>query len=522
MRFVPMRSSREGQDQPPEGPATRQAVNLRALPGQIAGLIAGNRLFAVALAAGAALRAVAMLGYPGVIWFPGDSYLYLGAALRPRPDLSKTTGYSFWLRLLEPFHSLLVVSGVQHLMGLAIAVMIYVPLRRARLPGWAATLVTLPVLLDGFEIQLEHMMMSETLFTFAVALGVTLLMWRDRPSWPVALLAGLLAGYAVLVRSVGLPVLVVFALYFLVRWRGWRPLVAVVAGCAIPVVAYAAWFHSVNGQYALTRSDGFYLFGRVSSFSECSAIKPPPDEQRLCYSMPPSKRQAPGQLVWVTPQAEKMPGGPVSPSNDKLLRDFDIRAITAQPLGYAGAIADGLKLAVQPERVPYPGAYTYNHYKFPYRSQHVPAGHSWIPGATAAQDVKTYAGVTHTPVERPYSSAMRIWQRYVFTYGPLFGALLLAGLAGVARRWRTLGGHGLLPTATAVVLLLFPIAAADFDYRYMLPVLPFACLAAGLAFAPASLGNRLPAGRVSTSGRPDDDRAPGSTGTGPQERAGVA
>src|SRR5215510_15138657 len=69
--------------------------------------------FIVALAAGAGLRLVAMIGYPGALWFAGDSYVYLGAALRPQPNLSNTTCNSVFLPALEPFPSPTLLAALQ-------------------------------------------------------------------------------------------------------------------------------------------------------------------------------------------------------------------------------------------------------------------------------------------------------------------------------------------------------------------------------------------------------------------------
>ncbi len=428
-------------------------------------LIQDNRLFAAAAGAGAGLRLVAMLGDPGVLWFPGDSYLYLGAALRPRPDLSKTVGYSFLLRVLDPLHSFVLVALLQHLMGLAIAVMMYVLARRARLPRWGATLCCLPVLLDGYEIQLEHMLMSETLFTSLIMIAVTIALWRDSQAGMHAAggaVAGLLTGCAVIVREAGIPLIVVLTGYFLVRWRGWLLPVAVAAGCLAPVAAYAAWFHSVNGQYTLNRATGFYLWGRTTSFADCAVIRPPTAERRLCVWQPVADRAPPGRFVWTSPAARELP-----------------------PFGYLHSVVRGVRVAVSWQRLTYPGPVTVADYLFPHRPQVPPANRTWIPGGTAAQDARAYGHTSATPVVRPFSAMIRVYQRYFYTRGPLFGAILAIGLGGLIRSWRRLAGPGLLPWAVAITLLLFPIATIDFDYRYLLPVLPFACLAAMLAFAPA-------------------------------------
>ncbi len=458
-------------------------------------LVTDNKLFSSALGAGALLRLVTMLGYPGALWFSGDSYVYLGAALRPRPDLSKTTGYSLFLRALEPLHSLTLVTGVQHLMGLGIAVMVYALARRAGVSERWSAAAALPVLLDGYQIEDEHMVMAETLFTFLIVLAMLLILWRPKVRWPIALLAGLLAGYAVVVRSEGLPVLALFPLAVALRgsdnskrrlarwgeWRQWAAAGVMAVGCAVPVVAYAGWFHASTGTYGLTRSDGFYLWGRVSSFADCAVIKPPAGEAKVCPSGVPSRRQPPGSYIWHAPMVRDLPGGPVSPANDRLLRNFAILAVERQPFAYMGAVFKGLALSVEWPRKKYPSAGTVSDYLFHLKRQVVPASHSWIPGGTAYADAARYGGATPSRVFKPFAYPIAGYERLIYTYGPLFGLIMVAGAWGV---WRRRGS--VLPWATAVVLLVFPIAIADFDYRYLLPVLPFAGLAAALAFAPAA------------------------------------
>jgi hypothetical protein len=508
------------QDAPGVAPPRVRMTRPRALIERLRPVIERNRWFSLALLAGFFLRLLAMIGYPGALWFSGDSYVYIGAALRPVPDASKTTGYALFLRLLLPFHSFTLVTLIQHMMGLAVAVMIYALLRRAGVSRMWATIATLPQLLDGFIIEDEHMIMGETVLTFCLMLATLLVLWKPRTRWWVALIAGLLVGYQCIEGTEGMAMLAVFPAFMLIRslrtygWRklqGWLVTVVVSIGCLIPVVSYLVWFHSDTGAWNLSNAEGFYVWGRVSSFANCAEIKAPADVMKYCPTEPFKDRTPPGYFIWYVPQLHQdmnSVGGPVSVKGNKLLTEFDIDAIESQPLGYVKSVAKGVLMSLDWPMKNYPDAGTVYYYDFHLHyvtskyNELPPKTENWIPARdvppselvpkySAYDDWVNYGHQDPGVVVKPVAVLILGYERIFNTLGPLFGIIMVIGLGGVVTierrpwrlRWRRRQGS-MFPWVTAVVLLVFPIATADFDFRYLLPVIPFACLAAGLSFAP--------------------------------------
>jgi hypothetical protein len=261
---------------------------------------------------------------------------------------------------------------------------------------------------------------------------------------------------------------------------------AILAG-ALPVAAYAAWFDLHEHEFSLTRSDGVYLWSRTMSFANCAVIRPPASERTLCP--PAGPRIASSLYIWSgTSPLLRMPGGRFSARTNALALNFALRAIAAQPGGYAAAVGHDFALSFRWNRPVHPDAGIVDRYQFS------DATTAWVPatmrtpgGGTVASDQAAYdGGPLHgapTRAVQPFASWLVSYQRYAYLPGTLLGVILLGGLVVMIGRRRALGG---LPWAFAVTILLVPPLIADFDLRYLVPAVPAACLAAALAFAPRS------------------------------------
>ena len=500
MRVMPAAPSRE--------PTARRAWSIRSIkPGRpgwttragaralAARAWAGHRLFIIVLIPAVLLRVDAELGYRWHAWF-NDSFQYIQNTVHFNLDPTRVSGYSIWLKILQPLHTYAVVTILQHLMALAVAVMIYALARhRFRTPAWLATLATVPVLYDGFEIQLEHLIMADVPFLFLLTLAVTLLLWDPGPPAPSlrrCVIVGALLGVAEIVRSVGLPLLAVFAVYMIIKRISWRKVAATIVVCLVPVFGYAGLFYAEHGQFAMTDSTGVFLYSRVMTFADCTKMTVPANELSLCTTVPPDKRPIAQAYIWTTESPlSRFPPSKFSPVPNQLAENFAIRAIKAQPLDYAKAVFHDTWRVFGWKRVIFPNAPTYDEYIFGYRSLPIPAWDQADLGPYDSYAAAYVHGDPLTHVVAPFANVIRGYQRYVWLPGSVYGLILLAGLGGMVLAWRRLGGEALLPWTISLALIVIPAATAEFDYRYVLVAVPFACLAAVLAFSPGTAGGKL-------------------------------
>jgi hypothetical protein len=476
------------------------------------------------------LRVDAEFGYRWQAWF-NDSFEYVQNTVHFQLDPTRVSGYSMWLKVLQPFHTYAVVTILQHLMGLAVGVMVYALARhRFRAPAWLATLAAVPGLYDGFGIQLEHLIMADVPFLFLLMLAVTLLLWDPVPSLRRCVLVGALLGVAEIMRAVGLPLLAVFAVYMIIRRISWRKVAATVVVCLVPVFGYAGLFDLEHGSFAMSSATGVFLYSRVMTFAECPKMSVPANELWLCTTVPPDQRPIAQAYIWTSTRdtpLDRFPPSKFSPVPNQMAEDFAIRAIEAQPLDYARAVFDDTWRVFGWKRVVFPNAATYDEYIFGYRSLPIP---SWDKASLGRYDSYAAAYVHGNPLTQvvaPFANVLRLYEHHVYLPGTVYGLILLAGLAGMALAWRRVGGEALLPWTVSFGLVLIPAATAEFDYRYVLVAVPFACLAAVMAFAPGSaagdLVRRLAAGLAGRGQRDGGvsyvaDPAAAASGAGDDER----
>ncbi|WP_246268646.1 phospholipid carrier-dependent glycosyltransferase [Nonomuraea typhae] len=431
----------------------------------------GHRLFLTVLALGAALRVLVMLAYDTAQLYWYDSFTYLDTAVHMRPSGAfHPAGYSWFLWLLRPFRSVELIAGLQHVMGLGVAVMIYLLLRRRGLPAWAATLAAVPVLFDTGFLRLEHAILSDLQVIFLLVAAMSVLLWHERVSARAAAVAGLLLALAGLTRTAAVPLIGLALLYLLVRRTPWRTAAAMAVTGLLPLASYAGWYAQHHGRFALSGSDGVALWARTMTFADCARIRPPADLAPLCPN--DLRLDAASEYVW-DPRASLNLLGDRFARNDAARR-FAVAAITAQPLDYLREVAGDTSLAfawtpiAHPKRVAVPdGAFPIGRWRLPEENPLIGRVRAaYDPDIRGQSTVEPFAGLL----------ARYRWP-WLLHGGPLFALLLLAGAAGLARGGRA----ALLPWAAAVFLLVAPVAALDFDHRYVLPAIPLACVAAALA-----------------------------------------
>jgi len=420
----------------PPAAAGRLAAVSRAGAGPGA-LLRRHWLLAVLLACGLILRILAQAAYrPALLFSDSVRYLYQSGGNDP-------LGYRVLLKPVLLVGNLDMVAAVQHLLGLAMAVALYAALLRRGAPRLLAALSVAPVLLDGYQLQMEQSIMSDVLFEALIVAGLVILLWEPAPrAWMLAA-GGLAFGCSATVREVGQILIVPAAVYLLAAVRGWRLRLrqAAVLGAAflLPILAYCTTSLVLTGHFRLANQGTNELYGRVVLATNCRAMELPADERSLCPARQYAVRLGIDALEHSPESPLRRFRPPPGKSPSPIAADFTRRLLLQDPAGVIAAIGrDALRLFAL-TRVTTPGDTPIARWQF--QTAYPTYQHVSLQTVRAAG--RRFGG-GGPAVSEPVASFLRAYQLGGgYTPGPLLALAALAGLAGSAGvlRRRSARGH---------------------------------------------------------------------------------
>ncbi len=434
-----------------------------------------HRTLLVLLAMGATLRVLTVLAYqPALLYI--DSFTYLDNVEELRPDGLRPIGYELILNALLRFGDLRFVTVVQHLLGLGIAVAIYGLLLRHGARRWLAALATAPVLLDAYQVQIEHNIMSDVWFQAFLVAIIWVLTWRGLPRPRHAALAGALIGFAVVVRLVGVTMLIPALAYLAVAGSLWasrtgrrrigRRAVAMAAGFVVVLAGYGGYYRMVTGGWGLTGAGGSVLYGRAAVIADCAQLPAGTWERTLCPVEPRDARHGVDYYAHDPATPIKTIMLPSSESMGAMQSSFARQVFLNQPLDLTGVVLQDFVKGFRPARVDAEDDVPV--YRWHFQTSYP---YWWFP--EDVEEVALQFGDVPIEVNSDLAEVLRGYQLTVgYAPGPLLGLGLVVGLLGGfglgAARRSGIRAASLLVSGLGVTVLI-TAAAFEFSWRYQLP-----------------------------------------------------
>src|SRR4051794_39614720 len=266
-------------------------------------------------------------------------------------DLFRPAGYPIFLRTVHVFSDrVAAVTALQHLLGIATALILYVAVRKLTNARWAALIAPAVLLLDGFAVLIEHAVLSDSLFVFLVAAALLTAVQAPQHRVAYALAPGLLIAAACTVRTIGLFLVPIFVLALV--WPRPREGLRRAALAAVAVVVILGGYLQVQkdqvGATGFSRASGWSSYSRIGQFADCSKFTPPPGTEKLCEKRPPSVRPSTDFYFWSGGSPARLAFGPPN-TNDEQVGAFAHAALRAQPGDYFKAVGQDFARYVWPE-----------------------------------------------------------------------------------------------------------------------------------------------------------------------------